>query len=84
MISKTDATSRWPLAAGHRPKGFRCQITEVRGQNSENREPQNSEQGIMNVEGKENFIISGGGGFDIRYSKLKNEVSVTSRQNKGL
>jgi hypothetical protein len=25
---------------------------------SENREPQNTEQGIMNVEGKDNFIIS--------------------------
>jgi hypothetical protein len=32
------------------------------------REPQNTEQGIMNVEGKENFIISACGGFDIRYS----------------
>jgi len=36
--------------------GFRCQITEVRGQNSDNREPQNTEQVIMNVEGKEKFI----------------------------
>jgi len=41
---------------------------------SENREPQpatssaesNTEQGIMNVEGKENFIISASGGFDIQ------------------
>jgi hypothetical protein len=30
--------------------GFRYQV-------SDNREPQNIEQGIMNVEGKENFII---------------------------
>jgi hypothetical protein len=36
---------------------------------SEKREPQNTEQGIMNIEGKENFIISASGGFDIRYSK---------------
>jgi hypothetical protein len=35
------------------------------------REPQNTEQGIMNVEGKENFIISASGGFDIRYSNWK-------------
>ena len=35
---------------------------------SENREPQNTEQGIMNVEGKENFIIRNSL-FDIRYSK---------------
>jgi hypothetical protein len=35
---------------------------------SEKIEPQNTEQGIMNVEGKENFIISACGGFDIRYS----------------
>jgi hypothetical protein len=33
---------------------------------SKNREPQNTEQGIMNVEGKENFIISASGGFDIQ------------------
>jgi hypothetical protein len=39
---------------------------------SENREPQNTEQGIMNVEGKENFSISAFGGFDIRYSKQEN------------
>jgi hypothetical protein len=48
--------------------GFGCQIKEVRGQNSENREPQNTEQGIMNVEGKENFIIRNYL-IDIRYSK---------------
>jgi hypothetical protein len=34
---------------------------------SEKREPQNTEQGIMNVEGKENFIIRHSL-FDIRYS----------------
>jgi hypothetical protein len=39
-----------------------------RYQKSEKREPQNTEQGIMNVEGKENFII-GNSLFDIRYSK---------------
>jgi hypothetical protein len=31
------------------------------------KEPQNTEQGIMNVEGKENFIIRNSL-FDIRYS----------------
>jgi hypothetical protein len=37
---------------------------------SEKREPQNTESaGGGNVEGKENFIISASGGFDIRYSK---------------
>jgi hypothetical protein len=34
---------------------------------SEKREPQNTEQGIMNVEGKDNFIIRNSL-FDIRYS----------------
>jgi hypothetical protein len=44
-------------------------MSDNREQNSENREPQKIEQGIMNVEGKKNFIISASGGFDIRYSK---------------
>jgi len=35
---------------------------------SENSELQNAEQGIMNVEGKENFIIRNSL-LDIRYSK---------------
>jgi len=34
---------------------------------SEKKEPQNTEQGIMNVEGKENFIIRNSL-IDIRYS----------------
>jgi hypothetical protein len=34
------------------------------------KEPQNTEQGIINVEGKEYFSISASGGFDIRYSNL--------------
>lgn len=34
---------------------------------SEKKEPQNTEQGIMNFEGKENFIIQNSL-FDIRYS----------------
>ncbi len=41
------------LVAGLWHKGFRCQVSGVRGQRSENREPQNNEQGIMNVEGNE-------------------------------
>jgi hypothetical protein len=36
---------------------------------SENREPQNTEQGIMNVEGKENFIIRNSL-FDIQNKKM--------------
>jgi hypothetical protein len=43
--------------------GFGCQA-------SEKREPQNTEQGIMNVEGKENFIIRNSL-FDIRYSNQR-------------
>ena len=50
--------------------GFRCQQSEGRGQSSENREPQKTESaGGGKVEGKENFIISASGGFDINYSK---------------
>jgi hypothetical protein len=37
---------------------------------SAKREPQNTDQGIMNVEGKENFIIRHSF-FDIRYSNWK-------------
>jgi hypothetical protein len=37
---------------------------------SAKKEPQNTEQGIMKVEGKENFIIRHSL-FDIRYSKWK-------------
>jgi hypothetical protein len=43
--------------------GFRLGVSGFR-----KREPQNTEQGIMNVEGKENFIIRNSL-FDIRYSK---------------
>jgi len=42
---------------------------------SENKEPQNTQQGIMNVEGEENFIIRNSL-FDIRYSKLKKLTSL--------
>jgi hypothetical protein len=43
--------------------GFSVQVSGVR-----KREPQNTEQKIMNVEEKENFIIRNSL-FDIRYSK---------------
>ena len=33
----------------------------------ENREPQNIECRMLNIEGKKNFIISASGGFDIQY-----------------
>jgi hypothetical protein len=42
-------------------------VSGVRFQVSEKRQPQNTEQGIMNVEGKDNFIIRNSL-FDIRYS----------------
>jgi len=47
------------------------QMADIRGQQTDakNKEPQNTESaGGGNVEGKENFIISACGGFDIRYS----------------
>jgi hypothetical protein len=43
-------------------------MTEVRRQRAENREPQNIEYRMLNIEGKENFIIRNSL-FDIRYSK---------------
>jgi hypothetical protein len=46
-------------------------VSGVGGQVSENRKPQNTEQGIMNVEGKENFIIRNSL-LDIRYSNKEN------------
>ena len=52
----------WLLASGFK------KVSGVSVQVSENREPQNTEQGIMNVEGKENFSIRNSL-FDIRYSK---------------
>jgi len=55
-------------------KGFRFRAfafwATAGKQVSEKREPQNIEQGIMNVEGKENFIIRHSL-FDVRYSSLK-------------
>jgi len=47
---------------------YRIMVSGVGYQASEKREPQNAEQGIMNVEGKENFSIRHSL-FDIRYSK---------------
>ena len=47
----------------------------VRFQASEKREPQNTEQGIMNVAGKENFIIRNSL-FDIRYSIYEKLIAV--------
>jgi hypothetical protein len=58
----TDA-GYWVLINGHR-LGSSVQV-------SEKRELQNIEQGIMNVEGKENFIIRNSL-FDIRYSNWGN------------
>jgi hypothetical protein len=49
----------------------------IRFQASEEREPQNTEQGIMNVEGKENFIIRNSL-FDIRYSNQWKLIGVWS------
>ena len=54
----------------------------ARRQNSENREPQNIEYGIMNVEGKENFIIRNTL-FDIRFSKQGSQIIVGSNHSKG-
>jgi len=48
----------------------RTQKAEVRSQMSENREPQNIESRMLNIEVKENFIISASGGFDIQIGQL--------------
>jgi hypothetical protein len=53
---------------GSQVQGFKALVSEVRSQMSENREPQNIEFRMLNIEGKENFIIQNSL-FDIRYSK---------------
>ena len=81
---RSDPGAGRPFTTAHRPPydnrvkdntGFRCRVSRLRSyelrrgkQVSEKREPQNTEQGIMNVEGKENFSIRNSL-FDIRYSK---------------
>jgi hypothetical protein len=60
------------MAAGHRQRFLVSRLRSYalrRGkQVPDDREPQNTEQGIMNIEGKENLIIRNSL-FDIRYSK---------------
>jgi hypothetical protein len=57
-------------------KRFRVQGSGFRVQWSENIEPQNIEYRMLNIEGKENFIIRNSL-FEIRYSK---SVLITSDQ----
>ncbi len=62
------AAGSWLKSPASGPKCHTIWVSGVGCQVSENREPQNIEYRMLNIEGKENFIIRNSL-FDIRYSK---------------